>query len=363
MRRGRKKLHLVVNGRFLTRKLTGVDRTALEITRRLIRLSGTAFDVTVVAPKAEFDRSALPEESLVTWGHLKGHLWEQFELPFYRRDGVLINLANTGPLLRKNQIIMVHDAQTFTHPESYGWLFSRLYRAVLPVLARRARKVVTVSQYSRSQLCNFLAIDERRISVIPNGSDHLSTNREDHFVLERLGLPFGGYFLLFSSSYPHKNMRFLLRAYLGIPKPMRLPIAVVGQIGDDIWPEHSVMSDQGVNVLGRVSDNDLGPLYKGARALLLPSLTEGFGLPALEAMSFGCPVIASNGGALPEVCGGLAVNIDPCDETSWQSTMKAAFHDEAYHLTRRDARKQHASRFTWDAAAQGLLDVASAEFL
>lgn len=358
---------LLINGRFLTRPLSGVDRTATEITRALAALAGqNDLVIDCAVPRGAPDDAAirerlgLPSSSRIHRSALAGYAWEQFALAWLEPGATLLSLCNMGPVLRRNQLVMIHDTQVRDAPDSYSLGFRIAYRLLQPPLARRVRTLVTVSQHSRRRLLANRIGHRRPIHVIPNGGDHFTQARSDPAVLMRLGLRPGGYLFALAHPSPHKNVAMLLRAFMRRRDP-GLPLVLAGP-GDaaSLMPEGSEGTDA-VRFIGRVSDSELKTLYQNARLFLFPSLTEGFGFPVLEAMSCGCPVIASTGGAIPEVAGEAAMLVDPADQSAWTHAIEALERDRTQLAVLAAAGRRQASQFTWLRSAKLLLDSLEAE--
>ena len=354
---------LSLNGRFLNRPSTGVDRVARELVNAL---SSVDQELQIDIARPTIGGNPIPHGSIV-WGStrisetitkrlpLKGHLWEQLFLPFWRKRTTLLNLCSTGPILRRNQLIMIHDAQVWDVPESYSRNFVRLYRFLVPILCRRSEYVVTVSEYSKSRLAYHGVAPLEKISVVHNGVDHMADVVPDHNALERHSLTENAYFLVLGSQAPHKNIGLLIDVFAELD-PERFRLVIAGS------KDHKVFSDgkrgaDPANIIrvGRVSDEELKALYIGATALLFPSKTEGFGLPPLEAMFCRCPAIVSSGGAIPEVCGEAAVYVDPEDAVGWRDAIKrmAANPDHRAAYSALGATK--ATSYKWNNSAKMLL--------
>lgn len=356
---------LLLNGRFLTRPATGVDRTAQHLVRGLQQLAreGLAdpFSLAVAVPAgappdaAIRSRLDLDESVAIIRSRWRGYVWEQVVLAFLRPRHCLLSLCNLGPVIRRSQLVLIHDAQVFDAPGSYSRVFRHAYRFILPNLARRARFLATVSRFSRERLRRNGVGAHREIEVLPNGIDHLAPVPEEPDVLQRLGLRPGGYLLAIGRPERHKNTPMLLRA-CAARRDRSLPLVLIRS--NDMKAELAGLEGaQEVIFVGRVSDGELKALMRGARIFLFPSITEGFGLPALEAMACGCPVIASNGGAIPEVAGEAAAYCDPLDESDWTCRIEelAASTSELARL--KAAGLARAATFQWSASAAQLLGI------
>lgn len=351
-------MDLVINGRFLGRPPTGVDRTAVEITRALATLQKVeGFDLSVVVPPQTVDHAVAELDGVVdveaVGRDLPGHLWEQSYLSRLRPHSWLLGLCNTGPILRRKQAVLFHDAQFRTQPESYSRAFRLTYSVLLPALSRRAVRACTVSDYSRRVLEDERVVPPGKLQVIPNGTDHLDRVVPDPTVFDRHDLSPDGYFLAVGSLAPHKNLQTLYDAVSSASDGCS-PLVVVGAADPRVLKESSRISSSKIKPVGRVTDPELKALYEGALALCLPSLTEGFGLSAVEAMRCGTPVLAARAGALPEVCGDAAIMVPPTDVSAWRRQLERL--DAAPELRSALANRglQHARRFDWQSSARTL---------
>jgi glycosyltransferase involved in cell wall biosynthesis len=251
-----------------------------------------------------------------------------------RKDDVLHLPAHRGPLLSAAPLVLtVHDLAVIRHPEAFNRWTRRYTRLLLPRLAKTATRVITVSEFTAHEAVELLGVDERRVRVIPHGV-------EDPFT--PYGAAAGGeYVLAVGTLEPRKNLPRVVVA----AERAGIDLRVVGGAG---WGGVDVESG------GFVGDEELARLYRGAAALVYPSLYEGFGLPVLEAMACGTPVVTSVGSAPAAVADGAAVLVDPFDVEAIADGIREA-------LGRRDelraAGLQRASTFTWEAAAKATAEV------
>lgn len=361
-------IDLAVNARFLTRSATGVDRVAIELVTALAR-RGDVRTITLIHPKAKTLHcewiSVLPKIvadklHLYPAGCLQGHVWEQLVLPFIKRGTWLLSLCSTGPVFRSKQIVMIHDAQVWDCPESYSAAFRIGYRILLPILARTARKTLTVSQFSAKRLEALRIVPYGKAHVVLNGAEHIQRVDADHTVLERNGLRPKKYILALGSQAPHKNLGMLVKAAQR-RRENCFPLVIAGGPGKGVFAKSGLSPNECTKLIGRVSDAELRALYEGASALAFPSLTEGFGLPPLEAMLCGCPVIATTGGAVPEVCGDAAIFANPSDENDWTDALTLITNSSRQREDLIARARNHASTFTWDKAANGLREIMCAQ--
>lgn len=347
--------NIVFNGRFLTAPATGVQRVA---ERLIVAYAGMAQQrgearLSLVSPLSArpFSCSGLTVRKA---GRLPGQAWEQFDLPrFVGAESLLINLCNLAPLAVAHSITMIHDAQVFETPESYSAAFRAWYHFAQPRIGRWNRKILTVSNYSKDQLIKFGVAKPDKIAVVHNGLDHILESASDPGILGRL--PKGDKFALaFASTQAHKNLRVLLDAYRN-GNPAGVHLVLFGATTPEALAAAGLPLPPGTIWLGRVSDGELRALMERALCFLFPSTTEGFGLPAGEAMLVGCPVIASPCGAIPEVCGEAAIYCDPREAQAWADAIRMLSDEGVESRALRTAASiERASMFTWSAAANKL---------
>lgn len=351
---------LLINGRFLTRALSGVDRVAIELIRALatlirMKVVDARLELAIPADCTPAQLSTLADIPIarIHHGRRTGHLWEQTELHRLLPKATLLSLCNTGPLWRRDQLIYIHDAQVFLEPGSYSRAFRTWYKLAQPILARRSRAVVTNSRYSLEQLERFGVVPPGRATIVPLGADHILAVPPDMSALPRFGLAAGNYVLALGNLAPHKNLAMLMRAAAARP-PGSLPVVIAGGGIPRVFQDAGLVPPEGVILLGRVKDAELRALFANARLFAFPSLTEGFGIPPLEAMACGCPVIATSAAAVPEICGDAARLVDPRDERAWtQAIISLAADAEACAVLVARGRAR-AALFTWHEAALAL---------
>ena len=354
---------LILNGKFLMAPPTGVHRVAEELIHGLDQLLQedaelqARFQIEVFAPKKLHHKLDLKKIAFRQGGMFSWIPWEQIDLPNYRPREMRISLCNLGPVASRNAMTMIHDAQVYISPESYSLPFRSWYRIMLPLLGKRHKRILTVSDFSRQQLVAYKVAKPEHISVIRNGVDHILRIVPDKTAPERLGLRKRGYVLSLANIQAHKNIRILLQAFQSA-ELTDLKLVLYGS-ADKSELESLLGAPLPANVIvaGRVSDPELRGLIEDALCLAFPSTTEGFGLPPLEAMLLGCPTIVAPRGALPEVCANSAIYADPHDAGDWVARIKYLHDNEdAWADWSRKAQEQ-ARPFTWKRAARQLLEL------
>jgi len=354
-------MKVYINGRFLCQTVTGVQRAALETLKALDRLVAegdqlvASLALTVLVPRSARPAPDLLQIPVRRVGILQGHAWEQLELPLYSRSGVLVSLANAAPVVRQRQCVTIHDAAVFAVPNAYSPAYRAWYRMLLPALGQRANRILTDSHFSRGELVRHAGIREGNIRVVPLGCEHILASPSDESILTDHGLTRGQFVLAVSSHSPHKNLQALCDAAKLIDG-RALQIVVAGGANVRVFgPLAASWGDQ-VKLLGYVSDGQLRALYSHAACFAYPSLYEGFGLPPLEAMACGCPVVVSNAASLPEVCGEAAVYCDPRDPSDLARSITRVTEDNELQLTLRSRGLQRAGTFTWERSARALIE-------
>lgn len=247
-----------------------------------------------------------------------GHLWEQFLLPRLTAGRVLWSPANAGPVSLERQVVTFHDIAVLDHPEWFGKRFAAWYRWLIPRLARRAKRIVAVSEFTKSRLVDSLGVDPAKIAVIPNGVDERfrQASRVEYCELRRrLPVPRSAYVLSVGSLEPRKNLARLLEAWSRsvdrIPPSVWLVVSGVKGSSQVFRNAPAMSLPRRVHFTGYVPERELPALYRGALTLVYPSVYEGFGLPALEAMASGVPPIVGDNTSLPEIVNDAGLSVDP----------------------------------------------------
>lgn len=344
-----------INGRFFGQPTTGVQRYAREVVAAIDGLLSTSGRAgTVVAPKDAEEIPAMRAIAVRRSGPARGHLWEQTVLPAVWR-GPLLNLCNTAPVVRSRQVVCMHDANVFRMPGSYSRSFRTLYRSLQPLLARRSSRIATVSRDAARQLAQHLPVEAEAIAVLPNGHEHaLRWNPQAGTVFDERAQerPF---VLLLGSRARHKNAELILNL-AGEFDALGLDLLVAGMASGIFAAERRIQAPN-VRWLGAVSDDDLALLFSRSLCLAFPSFTEGFGLPIVEAMALGCPVVSSDRASMPEVCGDAALMAAPDDPQAWLAQISALKGSEALREDLRERGRRQAATFSWTSTARGYLDL------
>ena len=350
---------IVINGKYLCSPLTGVQRYALELFRHIDVLLGEAayqnIRLVCLAPRCACVNPGWKNIELCQVGSMPANIWEQTELPLLARGRLLFSPANTGPLLYFRQVITMHDAAVFAMPEAYSGPFRVKYFIIFNLLARYARAVLTDSTFSYNELIRYLGVKAERFHIIPLGGDHIQAVNPEPGTLQKYGLSKNAYLLSVASQSKHKNFGRVVQAVSLLESQVLL--AAAGGSNDQIFqtPELQPASRK-VCWLGYVSDSELKALYENALGFIFPSLYEGFGLPILEAMNCGCPVLCSTAASIPEVAGSAALYFNPLDFKDIARVVDNFLVNPELRSDLRVRGFAQASRFTWDGTARKTLD-------
>lgn len=353
--------NLMINGRFLGRRATGVDRFAFETIRALDQLIESrdprvaGLRTEIIVPEA---LAAMPNPfrhvALRASGKGGGLRWEQLALPQAARGRLLLNLCNSGPLMYRRQITVLHDAAPARVPDSYSRSFVAWYRLMAPRLGRISRRVITVSEFSRRELCDAYRIPADKIGVVSESGEHMLRVQQDggattNSFNER---PF---VLAVGSLNRHKNFQLVAEAARLI-RDAQFDIVVVGGGDARVYGTGQDALPGFVKHLGYVTDGELAALYRRAACFVYPSRYEGFGLPPVEALALGCPVIASRLPAVQEACSDAVLYTSPDDPAELAGLLERITSDAALRDSLRERGRARTAELTWQATATRLIE-------
>ncbi len=346
---------IVVNARFLTQKITGVQRFAIEMSKSLKSLLPK---VKFVSPPEIIHQELAAYLEVDAFGKLSSHFWEQFELPIYLKKNnnpLLINFSNTAPLLYRKQFVTIHDLSFIINPAWFSKSFYLFYSFLIPKIARNSIQVITVSESSKKDIHHLLGINLSKIEVIYNS---ISTDFKNSYQFEGKNR-YGKYILAVSSLDPRKNFIKLIQAFT-LAELTDTRLVIVGsenKVFSDQNIKEIIQNNQSIILTGYVSDAELVNLYKHALLFVYPTLYEGFGIPPLEAMACSCPTIVSNTASLPEVCGEASYYIDPNDIHSIVQGITKLTRDENLRRELISRGLKRVELFDWETSRNKLINL------
>lgn len=353
-------MNLAINGRFYAARPTGVQRFARDASARLYERE----DVTLFLPGALPRPAEVPAHVRVDQGRLRGHVWEQLELPCRTRMNgadVVLHLSGSAPGWGGPNVVVVYDVTPLTHPDWFTRSFRMWFRLALGRSARRAPGVITISEWTRREVERVLAVPRSRIRVVGQGLEPFSEPAPASAVASvraRWNLP-EKFLLAVGGRNPRKNLKFLLDM-LGQWRERSDDAPTLLVVGEEYTRLHAraeMQVDSGVDVrlLGHVGDSDLHALYTAAAAFCFPSLAEGFGRPPLEAMACGTPAVVADYECAAEVLGDAAV-ILPLQTSLWIERLTPLLSGGAERQRLAAYGRQYAARYSWDRAIDDLLE-------
>lgn len=352
-----------INGDFTTLRQAGVARYAREVTMALDalisegHLLGRNLEIDLVVPRPlseplrldaisvrvvpEFNRPRIPQ------------FWVQAQLPWHVPGG-LLSFCNLAPVALKRQIACIHDMHTRLMPSSYGRGFRWAHRLILPALGRRAARITTVSELSRSYLVKFGIAPQENIVVTYNGSDHAKRwDAAGSTLAVDRARP---YVLCLGRDQEYKNMG-LLANLAPLLDGLGLDLWMPGDVDETTVLRYVPEMPSNIVLLGRIGDDDFKKALEGALCFLFPSRIEGFGLPAVEAMAAGCPVVASTSPCLPEICGNSALFADPDSIHAWAENVRLLMLDPDLRERLVAKGRARANSYSWRLIAEKYLEL------
>src|ERR1043165_7159362 len=367
-------MRIGLDGYLLSEPLTGVGHYTLELARALAR-NFPADEFELVSPKP-FNQSVLESSEDATIPNLRlahaksssirGHWWS-VGLPLYARRTRFDLFHGTNfdvPLWnRRRSVLTIHDLSTLLYPKTQRPRAVRRARLRLPMAAKMATAIITPTEAVKREVCERLKTKPEKVQVIheaPRRTFTPMSREQSAAIRRRLGVK--GEFLLFVGTLePRKNLLTLLHAFAQLLERTSLrPQLVIaggeGRMMEETLSLTNTIKDR-VHLTGYLHDDELRALYSSCRAFIYPSLYEGFGLPPLEAMACGAPVIASRIAALQETLTDAAILVEPLDVQTLSRTMAEILKDEKRRAAMREAGIKRAAQFSWDRAAQATHDV------
>ncbi len=355
-------------------RMTGIARYAVELTRAMARLD-PSLEIVLLNPYPEsqhpwyreFPTHPLPHLNLLPLAATVGNL-ELHRTATRLKLDILHDPCGIAPFLaprgRYRKVTTIHDTLPAVYPKTQPLLTRIVFSTLVARAGATSDAILTVSRTSADDLCRYYGFAPAKVHVTPNGV-HRAVRLSPALLratFERLGVQ-QPYFLYVGALHPRKNIRRVLEAFRKLREFHREASLVIA--GPPSWGAHgelkavlgSAGGQSGIVFTDFLSDDDLNSLYQGAHALVFPSLYEGFGLPVLEAMSHGAPVITSNVSALPEVAGAAALLVDPTSVEAIFTAMARLIEDLPLHAELRRKGFERSTEFTWEKTAAGTLEI------
>lgn len=314
-------MKIIINGRFLLHRITGVERYAREIIAELDKIIDPGSIMMAVPPETE-DIPSYQNIEVVRVGKLHNRFWEHISFPWYvhKMRAISLNLCNVAPLLSPG-IVCIHDVKVKATPQYFSKKFLIWYNLILTNAAKRAKAIITVSDFSKREICKYFHVNADKIYVIPNAWQHYKRIPYDENTLKKYGVEKEQYFFSMCSLEPNKNFKWIAEVAKRNPD---MTFAVAGSINEKVFADGlGFECPANMKLLGYVSDAEAKTLMRDCKAFLFPTFYEGFGIPPLEAISAGVKqVVVSDTEVMHEVFGDSVVFVDPnCYPESFVETM------------------------------------------
>lgn len=347
---------IVVNARFLTQSMTGVQRYCYEVSIRLKQHYGR--QIRFLSSKGILLKKEAETLGAEIIGNYTGYYWEQMELPVYLHkldSPLLLCMANMAPILYRNKISVIHDVAFMTYPQTFSKSFLYAYKILVPWVIRTSRLILTVSEFSKTEILKYYPNTGMVRVLYPGLKEEFGVKgyKENHIGVD--------YVLAVSSLNYRKNFVRILQAFEQVCKENKdVKLFIVGDMNGSHFATIDIeryMNNPCFHFLGRISDEELNTYYNNALCFLFPSLYEGFGSPLLEAQACGCPVITADAASMPEVAGGSALLCDPTSVEDIKNKILLMINDTGIRNHYKELGVKNILRFSYDKTANGMIKI------
>lgn len=336
----------VINGKFLSQRMTGVQRLQIEMIQALDKIVEKDDDIVLLVPP-NAKKLQLDHIKVVQYGKKTGIIWEQVSLLWYqlKNHAIGVNLGNVAPILKPG-IVCVCDMNAKVNPQFYSAKYRIWNNLQFFHIFHRAKKVITISEFSKKEIQRIYHCKDSFITVIPCAWQHYNRVNCDNDIMDKAKLKRGEFFFALSSMAPNKNFNWIIENAKKNPDQIYV---IAGMQKKDIYGEKgSNQLAQNVKYLGYISDEEAKALMSNCKAFIFPTFYEGFGMPPLEALSAGAKVIVSDIECMHEVFGQGAVYVNPNDSN--------VNLDEQLQKVTQD-RRVVLARYSWDKSARMLYQI------
>ena len=334
---------VIINGKFLSQKITGVQRYARET---LNRLDSLVENLDIELAIAE-DAKDIPNLKNIKKKILSGKasvFWEQIKLPIYikKQNAIGVHLCHVAPII-KPDIVCIHDANVLRNPQWFTKTLVIWYGLIHSACALRAKKILTVSNFSKKELQAIVKSKDSRIENIGSGWQHIERIPYAVDTLERYNLKSKSFYFSLGTQAPHKNMKWIYQCARSNPNET---FVLSGSFYNKVFKKTTESLPPNVRYLGYLSDSDVKTLMKECKAFLFPSLYEGFGLPPLEALSMGTTIFASDIPIMREI---FEDSVNYIDIHSQNYSLQSGFPNGS------DKKASILGKYNWQFVAEKIL--------
>lgn len=339
---------IVINGRFLTQKSTGVQRVATEISKYFQEHYNE--EVVFLCPQKTLLNPIADSLNCVKIGYFSGYFWEQIELPlflFRKKVSLLINFCNTAPILFNKNLVVIHDMAVKENKSWFNWKFALVYNILFFFNLKNALKIITVSNFSKKEILKFYPdIQQSKIEVVYLAS-FLNFNEEEYKK--------GDYFIAVNSLNSRKNIKVILEAFKRLDSS-KYKLKIIGNSFDNVFNTEVLEFDSNITFLNEISDAELKKEISEAKALINASFYEGFGLTALEAMSVYTPCILSDIPVYRELYNDTALFFKADNAVELAQQIEDLTHSDNYkEICKRSF--EASQKFSWKTASNTYISI------
>ncbi len=368
------KREIGIDAKILTNNISGLERYIYQLVVNLSKIDKDNFYTIFLYVPAFHDRIAenfkeMSEKNTTNYIISQNKKLARQEIKVFHVTWQDMYLWHNLPLLwSKRSVITVHDLINLLQPGYHGRINRIKYRLLLKLALKWADRIITVSSYTKDEIVKHLNADNSKIKVVHLAADSMFKPIKNKRKIDKTKTKYkieGSYILSVGKSYTHKNIPHLIRAFKKVTTDGNSEHLLV-LVGEKYWgpANFEVMKtiedlQLGKRVIwpGYVDDEDMPSLYSGAELFVMPSYYEGFGLPLLEAMSCGTPVIASNATSIPEVLGDAGILVSPFDVDELAQSMLTLLKDETKRKELIEKGLERSRMFSWEKCAKETCDV------
>ena len=342
----------IINGRFLSQRITGVQRYAREIVSELDKICAD-LDIEIAVPGNVDEIPFYTNIKIIKIGKRTGVLWEQTTFSRYvkKHHAISVNLCNSMPLSGR-KIVAIHDVKVKAHPEFFSWKFRIWYNFLFKNAVKKADTLITVSEFSKQEIIKYYRCDQKKIHVIYNAWQHYSNIPIDTKVLDKFGLQEKNYYFALGSLDPNKNLKWILSVAKQHPESI---FAIGGGINRNVFAKENLRATENVKFLGYLSDTESKSLMHYCKAFLFPSFYEGFGIPPMEAMVAGAPrIVVSDIPVMHEIFDSCVEYVDPCARNYFEDCNAGKNSFQYVRVL---------TQYSWEKSAQSVFDILKFAFI
>jgi glycosyltransferase involved in cell wall biosynthesis len=368
---------IIINATNIGRRSSGIGIYSLSIIKELVKIEENIFIEIYVnrTCKPQIDKISFPDNFRIKWvtkyvspdynfiGHLLRLIYSNL-LSIIKRKDIFFNTSQLEvSFFNRNQVVTIHDVIPLLFPEFHKNQYF-YFKWLLGIALKKTRIIITPSSHTKELIAKLYNIPTRKIDLIPNGiPDYFLENDEEKSLKEE-------YIIYAGRICPMKNIKGIVEAFYEIKELIPHKLVFIGGGREEFKKEiqagrlpKKVLDDERIIIKGYVDEGEMNKLMKKAALLIFPSFYEGFGLPPLEAMACGTPVVASSSASLPEVCGNAAHYVNPYDSSDIANGIISVIKDENYSKELVGKGRERIKLFSWKTSAVSVLNIIRSEMI